>query len=83
MNADDMIAIAFLGALLGLVGGALNAIVDGPEWEPRQGVAGIVGGMVAATLMAPINPVSRVDLVLLVLCGFLAADVFEALWERR
>ena len=82
MNADNLVVALFLGALLGALGGILNGIVDGTN-EPRQWLAGIVGGIVSAAFLAPINPVARVDLLLLAHCGFLAADVFENLLERQ
>ena len=82
MNADVLVVALFLGALLGALGGILNGIVDGTN-EPRQWMAGIVGGIVGAAFLAPINPVARVDLLLLALFGFLAADVYENLLERQ
>ena len=81
MNAGALLAMIFIGAMFGLIGGFLKAFVDG-SMGARFAVAGAVGGVIASSMMGDIDA-TRGDALLLALCGFLAADVYEAMRERR
>lgn len=78
-----MIAILFIGAVVGACGGVLKSVVMG-SMGTRLVVAGCVGGMFAAACLATPTGVvvERFDVVLLMLYGYVAADLFEALTKK-
>ncbi|WP_374607174.1 hypothetical protein [Thermomonas sp.] len=81
MNAGEVLAFVLLSILLGMAGGILKMAVDGSN-APRLVAFGALGGLIASSMMG-LQFIGLIDIVLLVLCGFLAADVFEAMTVER
>ena len=80
---ESMETLVWFGALMGAVGGVLKSVVVG-SMEARLITFGAVGGVLCSSCLEPLAAYDlQLDtVVLLGLCGYLAADLCEAQMVR-